>query len=270
MEKIVRDIVEQINSRIKCKPEVAIILGSGLSDIVDCMEEKIVIPYKELEGMLETKVEGHKSQFVVGKIYNKYVIAMQGRFHLYDGFTAKQVAMPIYIFKEMGIKTLILTNASGGVREDLNAGDIAVICDHINNTGTNCLIGGPIIDYGTQFIDMSEPYDEEYIKMVENIAEKANLEVKRCTYMQFVGPFYETKADIKLAKMLGADVVGMSTAIEVEAARHCDLKVLTLSVITNKATGLTTEKMSHQNVLKSSLIASKHMIEIIREFIKNL
>lgn len=270
MEKIVRSIVSQINQKIEIHPEIAIVLGSGLSDIVDCMDEKIIIPYNELEGMLQTKVEGHKNQFIVGKLAGKNVIAMQGRFHLYDGFSAKQVAMPIYIFKELGVKTLILTNAAGGVKDDMKPGDIAVICDHINNTATNCMIGGPIIDYGTQFVDMSEPYNNDYIQIVENIAKKESIKLCKGTYMQFLGPFYETKADIIMAKRVGADIVGMSTAVEVEAANHCGLKVLALSVITNKATGLSTEKNSHKDVLKASFSASKKLIKIVQEFVNQL
>ena len=270
MEKIVRSVVNQIKTKINFQPEIAIILGSGLSDIVDCMEEKIIIPYNELEGMFETRVVGHKSQFIAGKLAGKYVIVMQGRFHLYDGFTAKQVVMPIYIFKELGVKTLILTNAAGAISEKLNIGDIAVICDHINNTGTNCLIGGPIIDYGVQFVDMSEPYCEEYTEKLETIAKNEKIKTDRATYMQFIGPFYETKADILMAKRVGADIVGMSTAIEVEAANHCNLKLLALSVITNKATGLSNKKMSHEDVLNASLLASNNLIKIIKEFIKQL
>ena len=269
MEEIIKKIVSQIKQKTDIKPEIAIVLGSGLSDILEDMTDKIVINYSELEGMLKTSVEGHKNQFIIGKINGVGVISMLGRFHLYDGFSAKQVSMPIYIFKELGVKTLITTNSAGGVREDLNAGDIAVLTDHINRTGTNCLIGGANIYYGEQFVDMTEPYDVIYRQKVLEIASKYNINLKQGVYVQFLGPFYETKAEIKMAKIIGGDIVGMSTVLEVEAARQCNIRVLGLSVITNKATGLSSQKLSHSEVLQNSKLATKNLIKIIKEFIKD-
>lgn len=270
MEKLVKDIVAQINERIKETPEIAIILGSGLSEIANDLKDKIEISYCELKGMPLTKVEGHKNQFIFGKLNNKNVIAMQGRFHLYDGFNAKQVAMPIYIFKELGVKTLILTNAAGGINESYEPGDIVMITDHINHTGQNCLIGGAIIDYGTQFIDMTTPYCLNYINLASKVSKANNINLKHGTYIQFAGPFYETKAEIKMAKAIGADLVGMSTVIEVEAASHCKLDVLALSVVTNKAAGFSQQEMSHQEVLENGKKASKNLMLLLKEFIQNL
>ncbi len=270
MEKIVKNIVNQIKSKIDKAPDIAIILGSGLSDIANEMSDKVVLPYDELNGMPKSKVHGHKNQFIIGNFEGKTIIAMQGRFHLYDGFSAKEAVLPIYIFKELGIKTLIVTNASGAIAKDLNAGDIMLITDHINHTGQNPLIGGPIIDYGSQFIDMTEPYDIEYRNKMLDIAKNLNIDLKQGIYIQFIGPFYETKADIKMASILGADSVGMSTAIEVECARQCNLKVLGLSLITNKAAGLGENKLSHTEVLECGKTASKNLVILIREFIKNI
>ena len=267
MEKMIKSIVEQISSKITKKPEIAVILGSGLSDILDDIQNKTVIPYADLNGMPLVSVEGHKNQFVCGDLGNKYVIAMQGRFHLYNGFTAKQVAMPIYLFKELGVKTLILTNAAGGVNDNFNPGDIAVITDHINRTGTNCMIGGPIIDYGTQFIDMTKPYCEKYIDICEKLAKEDGFDLKKGTYIQFAGPFYETKAEITMAKSFGVDLVGMSTVLEVEAANHCRLNVLALSVITNKAAGLSKTVMEHKEVLSASQSVSRKLVKLIKKFV---
>lgn len=270
MEKLVNKIASQIREIIGFDPEIAIILGSGLSEIADALENKVVLPYSELDGMLLTKVEGHKNQFVCGKLSGKKVIAMQGRFHLYDGFSPKQVCLPIYIFKELGVKTLIITNASGGIADDLAAGDLMLISDHVNHTGQNALIGGPIIDYGVQFVDMTEPYDIKYRKLAIEIANQNKINLKQGTYMQFIGPFYETKADIKMAKVLGANAVGMSTAVEVEAAVQCKLKVLGLSLITDKAAGLSKNKLTHEDVLRVAQNASNKMTTLIEEFVKRV
>ncbi len=270
MEKTVRQIVEEIKQKINQTPEVAMILGSGLSYIADEMEDKIEIPYNSLSNMPTSHIEGHSNKFVVGKLNGKTIIAMLGRFHLYDGFSAKQVAMPIYIFKELGVKTLIVTNASGGVDRTFNPGDIMLITDQINHTGQNALIGGPIIDYGTKFIDMTEPYNQKYIETVKQIAKDNNIDLKEGTYIQYIGPFYETKADIKMVTVLGASAIGMSTAIEVEAARQCDLNVLGLSIITNKATGLGDNQLSHSEVLESSKKASNNIKTIVYEFLKTI
>ena len=270
MEKIIKNICNQIKSKIKETPEIAIVLGSGLSDIIDCLENPTTILYSELDGMLQTKVEGHKNQFIVGKLHGKTVIVMRGRFHLYDGFSAKQVCLPIYLFKELGVKTLILTNASGGIADKLNAGDILLIEDHINHTNQNAMIGGSVIDYGKQFVDMTEPYDTKYREIVKQCAKDLNIKVETGTYMQVVGPYYETKADIKMAKILGADAIGMSTVVEVEAARHCDLSVLALSMISNKACGLGNTALDHKDVLETAKTAGTKMIKIISEFIKRV
>ena len=270
MEKIVRNIVKQIKEKTTQSPKIAIILGSGLDSIAEQMENSVVLPYDSLEGMPKSKAEGHKNQFVVGNVCGKSVITMQGRLHLYDGLSAKQVALPIYIFKELGVETVIITNASGGIRDDLNSGDLLLLVDHINHTNTNALIGGPIIDYGKQFIDMTEPYDVEYRNLMLEIAKQQNANLKQGTYMQVVGPFYETKADIQMAKVLGADAIGMSTVIEVECARQCELRVLGISLITNKAAGLSQNKLSHSEVLEVGQKASKKLVTLINNFVKEL
>ena len=270
MEKLIRHIEEQIKSKIKETPEIAIILGSGLSGIADNIEDKQTIEYNEIDGMFKTDVEGHKNQFVFGKLYGKNVVAMQGRFHLYDGFTAKEVCMPIYLFKELGVKTLIITNASGGIADKLNAGDIMIVEDHINNTHQNAMIGGFAIDYGRQFVDMTEPYDVEYRNLAKQCAKDLGIEVKTGVYLQTVGPFYETKAEVRMMKYLGADAVGMSSAIEAEAANHCGLRVLALSTISNKACGLSNNKLDHKEVLEMGKITGQKLVKLISEFVKRV
>ena len=270
MEKIIKNIVRQIRERVKETPEIAIVLGSGLTEIADYLEEKQVIRYDELDGMLQTKVEGHKNQFIFGKLFGKNIVAMQGRFHLYDGFTAKQVCMPIYLFKELGVKTLIITNASGGIADNLNAGDIMLIEDHINHTHQNAMINGPVIDYGVQFVDMTEPYDVEYRNILKQCAKDLGIDIKTGTYLQVSGPFYETKAEVRMMKSEGADAVGMSSAIEAEAANHCGLRVLALSAVSNKASGLSDNKLSHKEVLEMGKITGQKLVKLISEFIKRV
>lgn len=270
MEQMIKSIVNTIKSKINVSPEVAIVLGSGLSTIAENVANPTTIPFESLEGMPKSSAQGHKNQFVVGQLANKNVIVMQGRLHLYDGLSAKEVCTPEYIFKELGVKTIILTNAAGGVAGDINPGDIMVITDHINNTRQNAMIGGPVIDYGNQFVDMTEPYNKKYIKLVDEISNKLNIPLKYGTYMQFIGPFYETKADIQMAQLLNIGAVGMSTALEVEACNHCGINVLALSLITNKAAGLNKTKLSHEEVLEIGKSSTHKMALLIENFLKSL
>ena len=270
MEKIVQNAVKYIKNRITKTPEVAAILGSGLNDVLDNMQNKVIIPYKDIKGLPRTTVEGHKNQFVIGDLFGKTVIAMQGRFHLYDGFTAKQVVLPIYIFKELGIKTLIVTNAAGGVNASFKVGDIMLITDHINHTYRNCMIGGPIIDYGNPFVAMIEPYKKEYCELVKEIAKQNDIALREGTYIQYIGPFYETNADIRVAHTLGADAVGMSTAVEVEAAKHCGIDVVGFSVITDMAVGEEAKEQCHKDILEVSKKSGKYLSKIIIDFIKQI
>lgn len=270
MEEIVREIVQTIKQKIVETPDVAIVLGSGLSNVADMLENKVVIKYDELPNMPKSSVKGHKNQFICGKWCEKYVILMQGRLHYYDGFLAKQVALPIYIFKCLGVKTLIVTNSAGAVNKTYNVGDLMLITDHINFTGQNPLIGGAVIDFGEQFIDMTEPYDMQYVELLKDIAKKQKIQLKTGTYMQFTGPSYETKAEIKMASTIGADAVGMSTVLEVIAARQCGIKTVGISVMSNMATGISTEKMSHEEVLKLGQSSSKKLGLLIAEFLKEI
>ena len=270
MEEIIKSIVEQIKQKIDFTPEIAIVLGSGLSDLIEEMEDKITIPFSDIKNMPISNVLGHKNQFIVGKLENKNVIIMQGRFHLYDGFTTKQAVMPIYVFKLLGVKTLILTNASGGINDNYNIGDLVMINDHINYTKENCLMGGESVKLGKDFVDMTEPYDVEYRKLALNIAKQNDIDLKEGIYIQFTGPFYETKAEIKMAKVLGADLVGMSTVLEVEASQHCDLRTIAFAIITNKAAGLSNSRLSHNEVLINSKISANKLKKLLLTFIKEI
>lgn len=265
MEKLVNDIARQIEEYGAKKPEIAVILGSGLSEILEDMKDKIHIPFEKIKGMPITNVIGHKNQFVFGTISGKRVLAMQGRFHLYDGFTAKQVCLPIYIFKQLGVKTIIITNASGSLNKDIKIGDIMAITDHINFTGQNALIGGAILDFGEKFVGMTEPYSHKLIDLAKTVAEHQGIYLKTGVYAQIVGPMYETIAQSKMLKTLGCDAVGMSTAVEVEAGVQCGLDILGLSIITDVADSV--EGVTHQAVLEQSKNSSQKLKMIIYDLI---
>ena len=270
MEKIVRDAVKIVKSKINYIPNVALVLGSGLADIVDAIEDKIEIDYSELPNMPKTTVMGHHNKFVCGKLNGKYVIAQLGRFHFYDCGNAKIVGLPIYIFKELGVETLVVTNSTGAVNKSFKVGDLVIIDDQINFTGQNPLIGGPIIDYGIQFVDMTEPYSYEYITKFKQIAKLQNIKIKHGVYMQFSGPTYETSSEIILADKVGADLVGMSTALEVIVAKQCGIKVFGVSLVSNMATGISKTKMTHEEVLKNGKIGAEKLIKLLPEFIKSI
>ena len=270
-ENLIEDIVKKIKSLCDISPQIAMILGSGLQGIADKIENKVTIPYAEL-GMPQTKVAGHKSQFVLGSLKSKAVIAMQGRFHLYDGFSAKQVCLPIYIFKKLGVKKLIVTNASGALNPDFECGDIMQIVDQINLTGQNALVGGALVDYGEQFIDMSEPYSKKLVDLSKKIAQKNNITLKEGTYIQVLGPLYETNAYAKMLHNCGGDAVAMSTAIEVESAVQCGIDVVGYSVITDMAIKNNQQKTktSHKEILNQSRKATEKLSKIIEDLIATI
>lgn len=271
-EKLITDIVNRLKELSgNREPKIAIILGSGLSGLVNMMKNTTVIPYSALKNMPESKVKGHLSQFVVGELHGKTIIAMQGRFHAYDGFTAKEVALPIYIFKKLGAETVIITNAAGGINKKYDAGDIMLIKSHINFTGMNPLVDGAVIDYGKQFIDLNNVYDRDYIGMMKRIAKEEHIDIKVGTYAQYLGPSYETQAEVEMLRKMGADTVAMSTALEVIAAGQCQLKVLGISCVANKAISYRQKKeLTHEEVLESSKKAVKKLEILLPLFIKEL
>ena len=271
-----KDVVDMIVNQIKNKcnrlPEVAIILGSGLSGIADAFENKVIIPYDELEGMLIPNVEGHKNQFIIGEYAGKTVIALQGRFHLYNGFTAQETTLPIYIFKQLGVKTCILTNAAGAINKKYKAGDLVLIKSHINLTGQNPLIPSPLISYGEErFIDLSNCYDREYRETIKRIAKEKKIKIYEGIFLQDLGPCYETPAEVDAFRKLGADAVAMSSAIEAIACNQVKLKTIGFSCISNKAASFDAkEKLSHQEVLEKAVISAQKLQVLIYEFIQQL
>ena len=273
--EVTKELVDNIASQIKAKipfcPTVAIILGSGLSSFVDEMENKIIVRYQEIAGMPFSNVEGHKNQFVFGKLGGKYIVAMQGRFHPYDGFSAKECGLPVYVFNKLGVKTLIVTNSAGAINQSYNVGDLVLIKDHINLTAQNPMINGSILDGKVRFVDLKQVYDKNYLQVAENLANKLNIKTHKGVYIQVIGPTYETPAEVKFFRTIGSDVVAMSTVLEVISACDCGMKVLGISCVANKAVSEDEkEVLSHKEVLESGVKATENLKNLIGEFLKEI
>lgn len=269
--ELVDKIVRQIQDKVNEKPTIAIILGSGLSNFVEKLENKKVIKYQEIEGMPFSRVEGHENQFVFGSLSGKNIVAMQGRFHCYDGFTAKQCGLPIYVFKQLGVETLIVTNSAGAINTSYDVGDLVLIKDHINLTAQNPMINGSVKDGKVRFIDLKQVYDKKYLELAENIAKELNIKVQKGVYLQVLGPTYETPAEVNFYRIIGADVVAMSTVLEVISACDCNMKVLGISCVANEAISEEdSETLSHEEVLESGKKATENLIKLIKEFLKKI
>jgi len=238
-----------IRARTSVEPRIAIVLGSGLGGFADDFEDSVGIPYEEIPGFVRSTAEGHVGRLVVGKVDSVPVLAMQGRVHYYEGYSFEEVTFPIRTSKLLGIKTLILTNAAGGINVQLTQGALMVISDHLNLMGDNPLRGPNDERFGPRFPDMSAVYSPELQELVVDEAKASGVEVRRGIYGGLSGPSYETPAEIHLLRALGADAVGMSTVPEAIVARHMGLEVLGISCITNMAAGISDEPINHEEVI---------------------
>ena len=230
---IYREAVGYLSSRITGNPETAIILGSGLGSLADQIEEAVVIPYSEIPHFMHSTAAGHKGNFICGRLGGKQVLAMQGRFHNYEGYTMQQVTFPVRVMKLLGVKNLLVSNAAGGINTSFKVGDLMIIRDHINMM-PNPLIGPNDEQFGTRFPDMTRAYDREFIGLVEEIAASHGISLKKGVYVGLTGPSFETPAEYAFYGRVGGDAIGMSTVPEVIVARHAGLRVFGMSVITNE------------------------------------
>jgi purine-nucleoside phosphorylase len=237
-----------LRARVAHPPEVALVLGSGLGAVADTLADRLCIPYTEIPHMPTSAVEGHAGNFVFGELSGRRVVIMQGRVHLYEGYTAEQVVFGVRLMLMLGASTLIISNAAGGIRRDLRPGDLMLIEDHLNMTGHNCLRGPDDPALGPRFPDMSAAYDPALRLCAANAAIRLDMVVRRGVYAGLLGPNYETPAEIRMLRILGADAVGMSTVLEVIAANHMGARVLGISCITNVAAGLSSHTLSHAEV----------------------
>lgn len=268
--EMVEESSEYIKSQCSIEPTCGIVLGSGLGAIVDIMEEKVVIPYKNIPHFPQSTVAGHAGNLVIGKIGACVVAAMQGRFHYYEGFTMQEITYPFYVMKLLGIKDLILTNACGGINADFKPGDLMLITDFINMLGTNSLIGPNDERFGVRFPDMTEPYSIKLRETAKMAAAEIGVSYKEGVYAIFSGPCYETAAEIRAYKQLGADAIGMSTVPETIAANYLGMKVLGIACITNMATGIATEKHSHEEVVMIANRSSKKLCDWVEKIVMGL
>lgn len=262
--------VDFIKSKISIEPEIGIVLGSGLNHMAEEIKEPVYIDYKDIPHFVTSTAPGHKGRFVVGKLEDKAVICMQGRLHYYEGHSMKDATYPIRVMKVLGIKNLILTNASGGVNKSFNVGDLMLIDDHINLMGTNPLIGKNIDELGPRFCDMSYAYNPELKRIAFEASKETGVELKRGVYLATTGPSFETPAEIRAYRTLGADAVGMSTIPEVIVASHSKLNVLAISLITNMAAGILDQPLTEEEVMEIGSLKGKDLQKLVRSIIRRI
>lgn len=269
MEKI-KETASYIQQRIKNIPQVGIILGTGLGGLVNEIKTEISIPYSEIPNFPVSTVQGHGGNLIFGTLGGKNVVAMQGRFHYYEGYTMQELVFPVRVMKQLGIQMLVVSNAAGGLDPAFQVGDIMIIRDHINIFPSNPLMGPNNEELGTRFPDMSDAYAPEFIALAGDIAKELGIKVQQGVYTAVTGPCFETPAECRLVRKLGADAVGMSTIPEVIAARHMSLKVFAVSIITDMAVEGTMEEISHEEVIKAANSAEPKMTKLLLELLNRI
>lgn len=245
-------------------PEIAIVLGSGLGGLADAIEDPITIPYSDVPYFPVSTVEGHAGRLVIGKLEGTAVVALQGRFHLYEGYDASQVVFPLRAIARLGMRAIVITNAAGGMGDGFAAGDLMMITDHINLTGTNPLVGSHDDRLGARFPDMSEAYDMGLRTLLQASAKELGLTLKSGVYSVLSGPSYETPAEVRMLKMLGCDACGMSTIPEVVACRQMGVRVLGISLISNLAAGISKTPLTHKEVIETADRVAKDFAKLVR------
>lgn len=273
----IQEAAQRISDRIGRRAlDTGLILGSGLGDLANLVKDPVSIPYEEIPHFPVSTVAGHAGRFVIGELEGKSVIVMQGRIHYYEGYPMKKVVFPIYVMKLLGVPSLVITNAAGGMNRSFQAGDLMVIKDHINMTGDNPLIGRNHPELGVRFPDMSDAYSKEYRELVRQLAERMAseqgkpLRIQEGVYAGITGPNYLPPAELTMLANLGGDAVGMSTVGEVIAARHAGMKVLGISCITDMAIGAELEPLTHEQVVEAANQAKPVFTELVRRFLREM
>ncbi len=259
-----------IRARANAEVSVAIVLGSGLGAFADDLTHAVAIPYEEIPGFARSTVEGHAGKLVIGKAGDMAVAVMQGRFHFYEGYSLEEVTFPIRVLKLLGVRTLVLTNASGALNVEFVPGSLMVISDHINLLGANPLTGPNDDRFGPRFPDLTLVYAAELQNMVIEEAHAMGMEMRRGIYAALSGPSYETPAEIHMVRTLGADAVGMSTVPEAIVARHMDMRVIGISCITNLAAGVSNRPIDHKQVMAIGDRVRGEFTELLRRVVKRL
>lgn len=261
---------EAIRKRLPFRPRVALVLGSGLGDYGEHIRVEKVIEYREIPGFPVSTIPGHRGRFLFGYEGDVPLVVMQGRVHFYEGYAMSDVVLPIRLMKRMGAEVLFLTNASGGVNLEYGPGDFMIIRDQIASFVPSPLIGENMDELGVRFPDMSQVYDKNLSRLIRDKAGELNILVREGTYLQFTGPAYETPAEVKMARVLGADAVGMSTACEAVAARHMGMKICGISCITNMACGILECPLDHLEVQKAADMAAPKFRRLVGESIREI
>ncbi len=264
------EAVAYIQPKLAEKPTIGLVLGSGLGVLADEIENPVVIPYHEIPGFTVSTVVGHKGQLVIGTLQGKQVVAMQGRFHFYEGHGLDAVVFPIRVMKLLGVETIIVTNAAGGINENYDPGNLMLIADHINMTFRNPLIGANDEAMGARFPDMSEAYSKELRQLAKEVAGEQGIELREGVYVGLLGPSYETPAEIRMLRILGGDAVGMSTVPEVIVARHMGVKVLGISCISNMAAGILEQPLSHDEVMETTEKVKTQFLALVNGIVAKL
>ena len=270
MEKKLQTCLASICEKKDFKPEVALILGSGLGDYADGIQIETTVDYTEIEGFPVSTVTGHKGRFVFGYVGDVPVVIMQGRVHYYEGYPMSDVVLPTRLMGLLGAKKLLLTNAAGGINENFRPGDFMMLTDHIATGVPSPLIGPNLDDLGPRFPDMSEVYSHRIQDVIRNAASECEIDLKEGVYVQLTGPNYETPAEVRMCKIWGGDAVGMSTACEAMTARHMGMEIGGISCITNLAAGISKEKLDHKEVQETADRVSKDFKRLVTKIIETM
>ena len=270
MEKKLQTCLASIREKTDFKPEVALILGSGLGDYADGIQIETTVDYTEIEGFPVSTVTGHKGRFVFGNVGDVPVVIMQGRVHYYEGYPMSDVVLPTRLMGLLGAKKLLLTNAAGGINENFRPGDFMMLTDHIATGVPSPLIGPNLDELGPRFPDMSEVYSHRIQDVIRNAASECEIDLKEGVYVQLTGPNYETPAEVRMCKIWGGDAVGMSTACEAMAARHMGMEIGGISCITNLAAGISKEKLDHKEVQETADRVSKDFKRLVTNIIETM
>ncbi|SOC15768.1 purine nucleoside phosphorylase [Brochothrix thermosphacta] len=256
-----------IEKHTKVTPTIGIILGSGLGPFADTLEDAVHIPYDEIPHFAKSAAVGHANELVIGTIAGKTVVAMKGRFHYYEGFTLDQVTFPVRVMKALGMEKMIVTNACGAVNTDFSPGELMLITDHINLTANNPLMGPNNDELGVRFLDVSEVYSKQLRSVVSDVAKDQNVTLQEGVYAWWTGPTYETPAEIRMIRTLGADAVGMSTVPEALIARHAGIETVGISCLTNMACGILDQPLNHEEVIETAERVKSTFLKLVTEVI---
>ena len=267
IQEKVNHCVEQVRRRVTELPRIGIVLGSGLGDLAEKMENPVYVPYAEIDGFPTSTAPGHVGRFVFGRFEGVPTVMMQGRIHLYEGYPVSDCVLPTRLMASLGIDTLILTNAAGAINNTYHVGDFCLLKDHISSFVPSPLLGENVSEWGVRFPDMSEVYDAQLREKMHRAAQKAGCNLHDGVYIQFTGPAYETPAEIRMASAMGADMAGMSTVIEAIAAHHMGVRLVGVSLATNLAAGVGTEKLSEEEVIEEGKKAATRFQAMIRSFV---